>query len=330
MVAPVINMPNTIKAFPESGRPTQLFVQHSAECPLAAGYARSLTNWANTSNVEASWHSFVGPDERVRMVPWNLGAWTQAPANGYGIGMEVAGYAAYTKAQWLTDAGRVQLENLAHEWVYYWRIEKSLGNEIPLRWLSANEVQAVINGNRTIKGFCTHGQVAPASRWDPGPNFPYVELMARIKALIAPAPPVPPKPPATTPKEPFTVAQYDTIIANQKKILKNQQDIKSILTRSYSMDGKTVLAGVAPIVTVNQRENRRNGHAIAALDAKVATLAQAVAADHDLTAAELTAIMDAALQKHLGARAAQEEEEPQLPQTAARLITFDDDQEDQA
>lgn len=286
MVAPVVNMPNTVKAWPQSGRPTQLFTQHSGECPLAPGYARSLTNWSNTTPVQASWHSFVGPDERVRQVPWNLGAWTQGAANQYAIGMECAGYAGYTKAQWLTDLGRQQLENLAHEWVYYWRIEKSLGNEIPLRWLTTDEVRAVLNGNRTIKGFCTHGQIEPGSRWDPGPNFPFPELMTRIKQLIAPAPPVPAKPPAPAPKEQITMADAESL---QRGI----NDLKAILLTEWSDDGwKTKKPGLWPVLVVNQNENRRNGRDIAAVNAKLTALTAIVAEQKNLSAEELDALVD--------------------------------------
>lgn len=192
MVSPVISMPNPLgKAWPVSGRATQLFTQHSGETPLRGGYAQSLTHASNTNpGYQASWHSFVDPIARVRQIPWYLGAWTQGLANGFAIGVEIAGYAGFTEDQWLTPEGLKQLENLAHEWVYYWRIEESQGNHIELRWLSTREVQAVMNGDRTIKGFCTHGQIEPATRWDPGPNFPYDRLMNRIKALVngAPAP----------------------------------------------------------------------------------------------------------------------------------------------
>lgn len=199
MVSPVIDMPNyNGKSWPTSGRATQLLTQHSGETPLRGGFAQSLTHASNTVlSYQASWHSFVDPICRVRQIPWYRGAWTQGLANGFAIGVEITGYAAFTEAQWLTPEGVKQLENLAHEWVYYWRIEESIGNRIDLRWLSDWEVRAVMNGDRTINGFCTHGQIEPASRWDPGPNFPKTRLMNRIKQLIngAPAPVRPATPP---------------------------------------------------------------------------------------------------------------------------------------
>ncbi|WP_459332406.1 N-acetylmuramoyl-L-alanine amidase [Arthrobacter sp. Hz1] len=205
-------MPNTVKHNGMSGMVTQLFTQHSAQCPLRGGYAVSLTNWANTplpAGPVASWHSFVDPIARVRMVPWHLAAWVQGYANPFAFGVEAAGYAEFSEEEWLTPEGLKQLENLAHEWVYYWEIEKSQGNAIPLRWLETWEVEAVMAGNRDIKGFCTHGQIEPASRWDPGPNFPYTRLMDRIKQILAPGetpPPVLKPKPKPEPKEWYEMA----------------------------------------------------------------------------------------------------------------------------
>lgn len=182
MVSPVFNMTNTTKHSGVSGMATQLLVQHSAECPLEAGYAKSLTQWANTPLSQggpvASWHSFVDPSVRVRMVPWYYAAWHANYANPFSIGIEVAGYARFTKEQWLTPAGLKQLENLAHEWVYFAEMEK-----IPSRWLTNAEVDKVMAGNRSIKGFCTHRQIDKATRTDPGNNFPYDKLMQRIKEI---------------------------------------------------------------------------------------------------------------------------------------------------
>jgi hypothetical protein len=184
MVAPVIYLPGT-KHSGVSGLDTQLFCQHSGETPLRGGFAESLTRAVNADpKWEASWPSFVDPIARVRMIPWPNSAWTQGIANRIAVGLECAGYARFSKADWLTSEGLKQLENLAHEWVYYWRLEKDAGNTIPLRWLTTAEVQKVLAGNKSIKGFCTHAQIDPNSRTDPGPNFPYAQLLKRIGEII--------------------------------------------------------------------------------------------------------------------------------------------------
>jgi hypothetical protein len=210
MVAPVINLFSN-KHSGVSGMTTQLFCQHSGETPLRGGYAKSLTQANNADPTWfASWPSFVDPIARVRQIAWPNTAWTQGYANPFTVGLECAGYAHYSKAQWLTAAGKKQLENLAHEWVFYWKTEQKYGNEIPLRWLSDAEVRKVMNGDRKIKGFCTHAQIDPASRTDPGPNFPYTELMDRIKVLLGKAPKPAPKKKTTTSKA------GDSIMTNSK------------------------------------------------------------------------------------------------------------------
>lgn len=178
------------KYFPVSGIPTQLLVLHSAECPLEAGYAISLTEWFSATvypaDPVASWQRFVDPVHRVRAVPDELGAWHASEANPLSIGWEQAGYARYTREQWLTPDGRAQLELLAFDMA-----EVAVRDGIPLRWLSDAEVRAVLDGgNRSIKGFCFHRQIDPETRTDPGGGYPQDLLMERIAAYVGgePAP----------------------------------------------------------------------------------------------------------------------------------------------
>lgn len=176
------------KYFGVSGIPTQLVVFHSMECPLQAGYTRSLTNWALTplsaGGPQASWHRGYGPDERVYFIPDELGAWHASEANPLSIGLEQAGYAAYTREQWLTPDGVRMLDGVA---VDVAAICKRDG--IPARWLTTAEVRAVLDGgNRTIKGFCFHRQVDPETRTDPGNGYPADVVLAKIKANLGAGP----------------------------------------------------------------------------------------------------------------------------------------------
>lgn len=190
MVAPVLDWTSqgiaSGKYHPVSGIPTQLGVLHSAECPLAIGYARSLTSWAAVplaqGGPEASWQRFVDPSVRLRFIPDDLGAWHASEANPLSIGWEQAGYARYSRAEWTTPLGLVQLDNLAYDMA-----EVGIRDGLDPRWLSTAEVRAVLDrGDRTIKGFCTHRQIDPESRTDPGDGYPYDLLMARIRAYMNP------------------------------------------------------------------------------------------------------------------------------------------------
>ena len=130
------------KYFPVSGIPTQLLVLHSAECPLRSGYAISLTEWFSSTVYPqapiASWQRFVDPVHRVRAVPDHLGAWHASEANSMSIGWEQAGYARFTREEWLTPDGRAQMELLAFDMA-----EVALRDGIPPRWLTTAEVEAV-------------------------------------------------------------------------------------------------------------------------------------------------------------------------------------------
>lgn len=174
---------------------TQMLVIHSAETPLAAGYAASVTqNWLNRGDVMASINAFFGPDTTVRSVNTNCAAWHASWANTVSVGYEFTGYAALTRAQWLTQAGRDMLDRAGREIAADAAIYG-----IPLRWLTTAEVNAIANGNTTIKGLATHRQIDPINRTDPGDGFPYDYLMASIKKYSGLAPS--PTPTEPTPEE---------------------------------------------------------------------------------------------------------------------------------
>lgn len=166
------------KYFPVSGIPTQLLVVHSGECPLSGGYARSLTLWASTVYPLApiaSWQWFVDPLEIVAFIPPELGAWHASEANNLSEGFEQAGYARFTRAEWLTPDGRTQLESLA-----FYMAQRAVFNGIPARWLTDAEVTRATSGDRSIKGLCFHRQIDPETRTDPGNGYPADLLLERI------------------------------------------------------------------------------------------------------------------------------------------------------
>lgn len=179
-VTSITYMTNTEKQSGVSGLPTQLLVNHSMECPLQGGYAASLTKWANTplnqGGPEASWHWGSDPIAVVAMVPPELAAWHASAANSLSEGFEQAGYARFSRAEWLTEDGKRSIDN--HAWIMAQRMK---ANGIPHRWLTNAEVTAVVyGGNRTIKGLCNHRQIDPATRTDPGDGYPFDYLNERI------------------------------------------------------------------------------------------------------------------------------------------------------
>lgn len=200
-------MPNDRKHSGISGIPTQLMVVHSGECPLRGGYAQSLTNWANTTAVEASWHWFADPIAIVSMVDPMKAAWHASEANPMSEGFEQAGYARFSRAEWLTPEGRESIDNLA--WIL---VQRMKANDIPHRWLTTAEVEAVTKwGNRSIKGLCLHRQIDPETRTDPGDNYPFDVLDERIRVHLGQAPAPAPTPTEEEDDEMFVIASDSAV-----------------------------------------------------------------------------------------------------------------------
>lgn len=214
MVSPIINMPNTTKHSGVSGLPTQLLVLHSGESPLRGGYAQSLTNWANTTAVQASWHWFVDPIAIVAMVHPNYAAWHASEANPMSEGFEQSGYARFSRAEWLTAEGLKQVDNLA--WLM---AQRAKANGIPMRWLTTAQVTAITSGrDRKTKGFCTHRQIDPETRYDPGDGYPFDILTAKINSYLGSNP---------TNTGGLTVADINSISAQLAELLERTKPINT-------------------------------------------------------------------------------------------------------
>lgn len=225
---------------------TQMLVVHSAETPLANGYAASVTlNWLNRADVEASINAFFGPDTTVRSVHTDYAAWHATWANALSVGYEFTGYAALNRAQWLTTAGQNMLDRAGREMAADAKIYG-----IPLRWLTTSEVNAIANGNTTIKGLSTHRQIDPVNRTDPGDGFPYDVLLDNIKRYsgISVASPVKPTPIPTPAPKPAPVPA-NTFVATV--------DPGDSLTSIAAQFGTTVAA----ILAVNKLANKNVIHA---------------------------------------------------------------------
>ena len=106
-----------------------------------------------------------------RSVPDALKAYHARDDNTYSLGIEQIGYAAYTRAQWL--ARKPQLDAAA-AWIAYWKAKY----QIPIR-----RCVTTSDGRVTVTGVCSHGQVEPRYRTDPGAGYPWDYVLTRARLL---------------------------------------------------------------------------------------------------------------------------------------------------
>lgn len=275
---------------------TQMLVVHSAETPLAAGYAASVTsNWLNRSDVEASINAFFGPDTTVRSVNTDYAAWHATWANGISVGYEFTGYAALTRTQWLTDAGKTMLDRAGREMA-----EDAKLYGIPLRYLTTAEVNQIANGNTAIKGIATHRQIDPVNRTDPGDGFPYDVLLASIRKYAGGSTTTPTtkpqssKPPTTITKDWFDMATKDEVKAALREIFAENGSDTAAAKKAGTRDW--VLFNTRNHAMAANNGTKANGQALATVVAQTAAIKALAESKPGLDASAVQASIDKAVQ----------------------------------
>ncbi len=154
-------------------RPVQLIVLHSMEAPEKGTTAESVAAYFHTLDRLASAHLCIDNNSIVQTVHFDDTAFHCYNANANGIGLEHAGYARQSEAEWLDAYGRAMLELSAEASA---RLCKHYG--IPVqraRFRSSRDPRVV------APGFCGHGDVPlHGDHWDPGPHFPLDYYLSRV------------------------------------------------------------------------------------------------------------------------------------------------------
>jgi len=176
--------------------PIRVIVIHDMEAPEGPMTAENVAHWFATmpASSKASAHVCVDNNSAVRCVADGDRAWHAPGANSDGLGIELAGYARQSRAEWLDQYSKGVLENAAKV-VAGWCRKHS----IPARKLSVAELKA---GKKGIVG---HIDVSKAygqtNHYDPGPNFPWDYFLGRVNAHLNPKPSAPaPAPSKPKPK----------------------------------------------------------------------------------------------------------------------------------
>lgn len=128
---------------------------------------------------KASAHYAVDSDSIVECVPAEYVAWHAPGANQQGIGIEHAGYARQSRAEWLDPYGKCMLDlsaRLAAELCAHFGI--------PTEFLDAADLHL------GLSGITTHAEVSRAfgksTHMDPGPAFPMAEYLAWVRGHRSP------------------------------------------------------------------------------------------------------------------------------------------------
>jgi N-acetyl-anhydromuramyl-L-alanine amidase AmpD len=157
-------------------RQIRLLVLHSAECAEVPTAAEALATWSNGSgHPQASWHFAVDSDSITQSVELEDVAWHADCVNGYSVGIEQAGRAAQSLAEWLDLYSAKVLDNVA-------RLLAVLAEQYDL------PLDYVTEHLDTAKGVTTHAAI---TRWartkgghtDPGEHYPIEMVLGRARAL---------------------------------------------------------------------------------------------------------------------------------------------------
>lgn len=173
------------------GRSIDLIVVHDMEAPEVPDTASKVALWfAGPTAPNASAHYCIDQRAVIQCVRDQDVAWHAPGANSNGIGLEHAGFANQTSAQWDDSYSRGMLERSAAL-----TADLCTRYKIPVAWLSPADLLA---GKR---GITSHANVSAAwhrsTHTDPGANFPaqaYVDLVRASCVTAVPVVPIPASP----------------------------------------------------------------------------------------------------------------------------------------
>lgn len=146
-----------------------LLVVHTMESPHKGDTAERVATWlARADSPKASAHYFIDCEgDVVQSVADHNVAWGAPGANAKGLHFEHAGFAKFTRAQWLEEPQMKMLRTSARLLA-----EKARKYNIPIKLVDVGPLKS---GERGITGHkhCTDAFSNGAGHWDPGPGWPW-------------------------------------------------------------------------------------------------------------------------------------------------------------
>ena len=143
--------------------------------------AESAASWFQNPASQGAAHFCIDANHCFRTCdPTRIAYAAFPPGNERGLHFEQAGFASWTRTEWLT-LGRGTIERTAYR-VAFWA--KAL--KIPLQWLTDAQVKG-----ETWRGVTTHRQLTrcfpcpECTHTDPGPNYPTDVFMRQARSYFA-------------------------------------------------------------------------------------------------------------------------------------------------
>lgn len=157
--------------------PIRLIVIHTMETGETSNVAENVAAYFAKKTTQASAHLCVDNDSTVRCVPDSDTAWAAPGANADGLQMELAGRAGQGAAGWRDAYSKALLRNAAKH-AATWCCKYG----IPVKKLTRAELRA------GKKGFIGHVDASAvykkSDHWDPGPDFPWNDFLALVRAEL--------------------------------------------------------------------------------------------------------------------------------------------------
>ncbi len=148
----------------------RVIVLHSTEGSTAAGAA----GWFADPRSGGSAHLVVDDTACFRTLPDDVIPWGAQGVNTDGLHLEVAGFAKWTRAEWMAHEARItRAAQLIAAWCRQYGI--------PARLLTAAELKA---GARGITTHATAVKVYGGDHSDPGAGFPLDVLLERVRGEL--------------------------------------------------------------------------------------------------------------------------------------------------
>ena len=169
-----------------AGNKIQVGVIHTMETPETYGRADSVNHWFADGHRSASAHYMIDVHKVDQSVLEKDTAWAvnHQYFNQITVSLEHAGVAAQLPKDWADAYSRSELSLSA-----ILAADISFRNHLQPIHLTDSQIRAIAKGNKTITGWCGHGDISRAlsiygGHTDPGSNFPWASYLAQVKAII--------------------------------------------------------------------------------------------------------------------------------------------------